>query len=97
MYKNISKLKDNDKWKHVSIGADLTEIKSSEQKDLHCIAAVAKAKGIKAVYKNGMLVTDDIKYTFADIDSLPHGLTMEEVKIRKTKDGAAYQEKHAFL
>ena len=40
---------------------------------------------------------DDIKYTFADIDSLPHGLTMEEAKIKKTKDGVAYQGKHAFL
>ena len=36
IYKNIQKLKDDDKWKYVSIGDDLIEIKSNEQKDLRC-------------------------------------------------------------
>ena len=97
LYKNIGKLKDVDKWKHVLIGDDLSEIKTNEQKDLRCIAAVAKANGIQAAYKNGALSIDDKKYTYADINSLPHGLSMEMAKIRPTKDGTAYQGHHAYL
>ena len=65
LYRSINKLKDEEKWKFVSIGDDLTETKSSEQKDLRRIAAVAKANGIKALYRNSLLVIDDKKYTYA--------------------------------
>ena len=97
LFKNINKLKDADKWKNISIGDDITEVKASEQKDLRCLAAVAKAKGVQATFKNGYLIIEDKKYTYADIDSLPHGLNMEEAKVRKTKDGIAYQGHHAYL
>ena len=97
IFKNIGKLKDEEKWQFISIGDDLTEVKASEQKDLRCLAAFAKGKGLKASYKNGSLIIDDKKYTYKDIDSLPHDISMANAKIRDTKDGVAFQGHHAYL
>ena len=63
---------------------------------MRCLAAVAKANGIKASYKNGSLIIDDKKYLYGDLDKLPHGLSMEMAKVRTTKDGTAYQGHYAY-
>ena len=44
--------------------------------------------------RGSTIIFDDIKYTYKDIDSLPHGLCMEKVKIVNVSDGLAH---HAFL
>ena len=61
------------------------------------IFAAAKSQGLNVKLRGNNLIIDDIKYSYKDIDSLPHGLTMESVKILIVTDGLAFQSHHAYL
>ena len=43
------------------------------------------------------LIIEGQRFTYADNNSLPLGLTMESVKLVKVSDGYAFQSHHAFL
>ena len=68
-----------------------------QQKDLWCIHAAAKSRGLDVKPRGNFLIIDGIRYTYKDIDHLPHGLTMENVKLVKVTDGYAFQSHYAFL
>ena len=47
--------------------------------------------------KGSNIIIDDIKYSYKDINSLPHGLCTENVKIVATTEGLAFQSHHAYM
>ena len=97
IFKNIEKLRQKDTWKGVRLSDAISPQEQSQQRDLRCIFAAAKSQGLSAKLRGSSLIIDEIKYTYKDINSLPHGLTMESVKILQTDDGIAFQSHHAFL
>ena len=97
LFKNISNLKDNEKWKKVTINDDVTEEVKNIQRDLRCLAASARAKGLKAQQRGKVLVLEGQRYMYNEIDNLPHEISLENAKIVETPDGVAFQGKHAYL
>ena len=97
LFKNISKLKDKEKWNKISINDDVTEDTKNIQRDLRCLAASARAKGLKAQQKGKALILEGQRYMYSEIDSLPHDISLENAKIVDTPDGVAFQGKHAYL
>ena len=97
LFKNISKLKDKEKWNRITIDDDVTDDTKNIQKDLRCLAASARAKGLKAQQKGKALILEGQRYAYAEIDNLPHEISLENAKIVKTEDGVAFQGKHAYL
>ena len=97
IFKNIDKLKDLDAWKGIRLSDAISQLEQSQQRDLRCIYAAAKAQNLNVKLRARTIIFDDIKYTYKDIDSLLHGLSMERVKIVKVSDGIAFQSHHAFL
>ena len=81
IFKNIDKLKDLNAWKGIRLSNAITPTEQSKQRDLRCIYAVAKAQKLNVKLRGSTIIFDDIKYTYKDIDALPHGLNMEGVKI----------------
>ena len=97
IFKNIDKLKDLEAWKGIRLSDAISPIEQSQQRDLRCIYAVAKAQKLNVKLRGSTIIFDDIKYTYKDIDALPRGLTMEGVKIVNVSDGVAFQSHHAFM
>ena len=97
LFKNITKLKDNDKWKGIRINDDLSEVKLSKQRDMRALAALARAKGHTAQQKGDFLIINEQKFSYRDIDDLPIDISLEEAKLRPTKDGIAFQGPHVYL
>ena len=48
IFKNVHKLKDNDKWSRVHIAEDMSEENSCKQRDLRVLMALAIDKGYEA-------------------------------------------------
>ena len=97
LYKNISSLKDEEKWSRISIRDDATEETLDIQRDLRCIAASARSQGVKAQVRGRALIIEDKRYSREDLGDLPYNLSLENAKIVKTEDGIAFQGKHAYL
>ena len=97
IFKNIGKLKKNDAWKGVHLNDALSPKEQLQVKDLRCVYAVGRARGLDIKLKGNILVIDGIKFTYNEIDNLPYELNMEAVKIIKVRDGFAFQSHHAFL
>ena len=93
----IGKLKNNVAWKGVHLNDALSPKEQREAKDLRCIYAAGKTKGLDIKMKGNALLIDGIKFTYKEIENLPYGLTMEPVKILEVKDGFAFQSHHSFL
>ena len=56
-----------------------------------------KPQGLDVKLRGSNIFTDDITYSYKDINSLPHGLCMESVKIVSVTNGLAFQPHHSFL
>ena len=97
IFKNIQKLKGKEQWKGVHISDAVSLEEQEKRRDLRCIYAAGKAKGIDVKLKGTSIVIDGIKFGHDDIRNLPKGLSIEDVKIVKTKDGTAFQSHHAYL
>ena len=97
LYKNISTLKEDEKWSRISTRDDVTEEVQDIQRDLRCIAASARSQGLKAQVRGKALILEDKRYTYDEINDLPNNLSLENAKIVKTIDGVAFQGKHAYL
>ena len=72
IFRNIEKLQQIPKWKGVRISDAISPAEQRQQRDLRCIYAAAKARGINTKLRGSTIIIDDIKYTYKDIDSLPH-------------------------
>ena len=97
IFKNIQKLKDKESWKGVHISDAVSAEEQDKRRDMRCIYAAGKAKGINIKLKGANVVIDGIKYGHSDIHNLPKGLSIKQVKIVATKDGTAFQSHHAYL
>ena len=97
IFKNVQKLKDKENWKGVHLSDAISPEEQDKRRDMRCIYAVGKAKGVDIELKGSNIVIDGIKYRHNDIHNLPKGLSIEQVKIVTTKDGTAFQSHHAFL
>ena len=91
IFKNVQKLKDKENWKGVHLSDAISSEEQDKRRDMRCIYAVGKAKGIDIKLKGSNIVIDGIKYGHNDIHNLPKGLSIEQVKIVTTKDGTAFQ------
>ena len=67
------------------------------QRDLRCLAASAKSKGLNAQQKGKALILEGQRYTYSEINDLPHGISLENAKLVKTADGVAFQGEYAYL
>ena len=97
IFKNIGKLNQTDKWKGVRLSDAISPQEQSQQRDLRCIYAVAKAQGINVKLRGSSIIIEEVKYSYKDINNLPHNLSMENVKILRVADGIAFQSHHAFM
>ena len=97
LFQNIAKLKNSDKWKKIGINDDLSEVKLSKQRDLRSLAVLARVKGQTAQQQGDFLIINEQKFMYKDINNLPFDLSLEEDKLRPTKDGLAFQGPHVYL
>ena len=97
IFKNIEKLRTLENWKGVFLSDALSPGEQRQQKDLCCIYVSAKSRGLDVRFRGNVLFIEGKQFTYADIESLPLGLTMESVKLIKVSDGYAFQSHHAFL
>ena len=97
MFKNIKKLKDSEKWANIGISDDLTQDRLSKQRDLRALAGLARTKGLTAQQRGDTLIIDEQRYSYKDLDSLPEGISLEQAKLKPTKDGLAFQGPHVYL
>ena len=97
MFKNIASLKDKEKWNRISINDDVSDSIRNKQRDLRCLAASARAKGLKAQQKGNALILEGKRYAYSEINDLPHEISLENAKIVQTVDGVAFQGEHSYL
>ena len=97
IFKRVKNLRNNVKWRNVYLHDDLSLEEQHKRREMRCIAALAKSRGIRCQLKNGGLVIDDQRYTHSDMERLPYGLSMAEAKIVKVENGTAFQGHHAFM
>ena len=95
--KNIKNLQGKDQWKGVHISDSVTIEEQERRRDMRCIYAAGKARGINVKLKGSSIINDVVKFIHNDIHTLPKGLSIFEVKIVTTKDSVAFQSHHAYL
>ena len=97
VFRNAHKLRNMEKYKKTYLSDDLPPKIQSERRDLRSIHALARVKGINSKLRGGSIVIDEIRYSYADINNLPHDLTLENAKTVTVEDGVAFQGHHAFM
>ena len=93
IFRNIYKLKDNQKWRGVYLQDDLTLAEQSKKKETRAIYAYAKSKGVDVKMRGSQLIIDGVKYSYGE--DLPHDLSIENAKSVVVKDGLAFQSGHS--
>ena len=66
IFKNIEKLRTLDQWKGVFLSDALSPTEQKQQKDLRCLYAAARARGIDVKLRGLTLIIDGFKFTYAD-------------------------------
>ena len=97
IFKNVHKLKDNDKWSRVHIAEDMSEVNSRKQRDLRAIMALAIDKGYEARVNGLNIIIDGKRFSYNNIDQLPSDLSLSAAKTIEVKDGYAFQGPHSPL
>ena len=97
IFKNIQKLKGKEQWRGIHISDAVTQEEQEKRRDMRCIFAVGKSKGIDIKLRGSSIIIDGVKFCHNDIHKLPKGLNIEEIKIVVTRDGTAFQSHHAYL
>ena len=97
IFKNIAKIKNIVAWKGVHLSDAMTPLELRQAKDLRCVYAVGRAKGLDIKLRGNILVIDGIKFGHKDIANLPYELTMDKVKVIDVIDGVAFQSEYAYL
>ena len=80
---------------HISDAVTIEE--QDRRRDMRCIYAAGKAKGVDVKLKGSSIIIDGVKFVHKDIHNLPKGLSIEKVKLVATKDGLAFQSHHSYL
>ena len=97
VFKNISKLHKQEKWRGTFVQDDLPQEEIAQHRDLRCLSALAKEKGHASSVRGSALIINEQRYSYRDIDKLPEGISMEAAKLVQLEDGWAFQGHHAFL
>ena len=97
IFKNIQKLKGKEAWKGVHISDAVSAEEQDRRRDMRCIYAAGKAKGVDVKLKGSSIIIDGVKFVHRDIRNLPKGLSIDQVKMVKTKDGLSFQSHHSYL
>ena len=84
---NIQKLKGKKQWRGIYILDAISMEEQEKRRDMRCIFAAGKVKGIDIKLRGSNIVFDGIEYSHNDFFTLPKGLSIEEIKIVETKDG----------
>ena len=84
------------KWGNVFCNDDLTKGEQLQRRELRSVAAFARSDNIECTVRGNNIIVRGVKYTYADVHTLPHGLSLEKAAIRKTPDGWAFQGHGAF-
>ena len=95
IFKNIQKLKGKEVWRGVHISDAVTIKEQDRRRDMRCIYAARRAKGMNIQTKGSSIVIDEFGHK--DILNLPKGLSIDKVKTVKTKDGIAFRSHHSYL
>ena len=91
IFKNVHKLKDNDKWSRVHIAEDMSEENSCKQRDLRAVMALAIDKGYEAKVNGLNIIIEGKRYSYNNFDQLPNELNLWAAKTIEVKDGYAFQ------
>ena len=97
IFKNIQKLKGKDAWRGVHIADAVSVEEQDRRRDLRCIYAAGKSKGVDVKLKGSNIIIDGVRFAHKDIHDLPKGLSIDKVKMVATRDGLAFQSHHSFL
>ena len=97
IFKNIQKLKGKELWRGLHISDAVTIEEQDRRRDMRCIYAAGRAKGINIKMKGSSIVIDGVRFGHKDILNLPKGLSIDKVKTVTTKDGIAFQSHHAYM
>ena len=66
-------------------------------KEMRAISAFAKSQAIDSKMRGTKIVVDGKAYSYGELGTLPHNLTIERAKVIEVEDGTAFQGKHAYL
>ena len=99
VFRNLSNLKGNDKWKGVYFNDDYTECQKNQIRDLRALAAFARKVGREATVRNHYLWVNGKRYTFEEIGKLAPEITLEKAKTLEVLggEGLAFQSIHSPL
>ena len=97
IFRMIHLLKGKAKWSKVHLQDDLPKETLNQRRDIRCIASLARTMDIECQVRGSVLHIGGRRYTYDDLNTLPHGLSLEKAKIVEVQDGFAFQSHHAFL
>ena len=72
VFKNIQS--GNEQWKGVHISDAFTIKEQERRRDMRCIHAAGKARGVNVQLKGSSIIINGVKYNHKDIHNLPKGL-----------------------
>ena len=99
IFKGLKNLRDQEKWKGVSIGDDLTDTQRNQVRDMLALSAYARSKGYNSTVKGNLLLFEGTKYKFEELDQLPIDITLSKAKTIEVDGGKglAFQSHHSPL
>lgn len=90
-------LKDSDETKTTFLNEDLPSKINQQRAELRCIVDHARSKNVNAKSMGNRISVNNKIYSYADIDRLPQGLRLSDVKAIDTPKGIAFQSQYTFL
>ena len=96
VFRNAYKLKTIESRKNTYLSDDMSPEQQSQRRDLRCLHALARSKGIDSKLRGDTIVIENVSYNHGEIGCLPHDLTLENAKIVKVQDGYAFQSHHSL-
>ena len=99
VFKNLNKLKGQQKWDKVFVTDDLTDRQRNQVRDLRSLAAYGQSQGKNVVVRNQFIWVENRRYAYEEIHKLGPELTLEKAKTLVVLDGKglAFQSKHSPL
>ena len=99
IFKNISRLKNSQKWASTYINDDLSPEDQRRQRDIRTLVKHCKAKSHVCKQSGMAMVLDNVWYgpTWESLNQLPTGLRMEDAMVVEVQNGIAFQGQHVYL
>ena len=97
VYKRLKNLKGNQKWAKVSVTDDLSPEENRKRQNLRDLCNLARNNDIDAKVSGAALVVEGQRFTYKELDKLPHNLTLADAKQIPCKGGIAFQGPETFM